>query len=265
MAKEKTIIGIIGGSGFYQFLKGKEVEVKTPYGLPSDKIFISEYEGKEILFLPRHGRKHQLPPHKINYKANLFALKKLGCQRIISPSAVGSLKPQIRPGDFVVCDQFIDRTKREGTFFDGPEVVHISGSEPYCPELRKVAIQSCKSHKINCHKKGTVVIIEGPRFSTKAESEFYSKIGCDVINMTQYPEMVLARELEMCYVNISLVTDYDVGLKHRKDIKSVTTAQVLKIFRENNERIKQVILDMIKRMPKEKNCSCGQALKDAKI
>jgi len=259
----KIEIGIIGGSGFYQFLKGKEVTIKTPYGQPSDKILISKYSGKEIAFLPRHGKKHQYPPHKINYRANLFAFKKLGVERVIAPCAVGSLKPEIKPGDFLICDQFVDRTKRRiDTFFDGPRVAHISMAEPYCPELRKIAIRGCQKLKIPFYKKGTVVVIEGPRFSTKAESEFYSKTA-DIINMTQYPEVVLARELGMCYLNISLVTDYDVGLEGRKDIKPVTAKEVIRIFQKNNEKVKELILEIIKNLPDQRNCKCAAALKEA--
>lgn len=261
----KTKIGIIGGSGFYQFLKGKEILVRTPYGNPSDKIFISQYHGKKIAFLPRHGKNHQYPPHKINYRANLFAFKKLGVERIIAPCAVGSLSPKIKPGDFVFCNQFIDRTKRRtDTFFDGPKVAHISISEPYCPELRKIAIKNCQNLKIPFHKKGTVIVIEGPRFSTRDESNFYSKIG-DIINMTQYPEVALARELGMCYLNISLVTDYDAGLKGKKGIKPVTAKEVIKTFQKNNEKMKELILEIIKNLPEKKNCQCSHALKEAII
>ena len=259
----KIEIGIIGGSGFYQFLKGKEVVIKTPFGQPSDKILISKYSGKEIAFLPRHGKKHQYPPHKINYRANLFAFKKLGVERVIAPCAVGSLKLEIKPGDFLICDQFVDRTKgRIDTFFDGPRVAHISMAEPYCPELREIAIKGCQKLKIPFYKKGTIVVIEGPRFSTKAESEFYSKTA-DIINMTQYPEVVLARELGMCYLNISLVTDYDVGLEGRKDIKPVTAQEVIRIFQKNNEKVKELILEIIKNLPDQRNCKCAAALKEA--
>jgi len=261
----KIKIGIIGGSGFYRFLKGKEVSVSTPYGKTSDKISIFEYKGRKIAFLPRHGKKHQYPPHKINFRANLFALKKLGVERIIAPCAVGSLKPKIKPGDFLICDQFIDRTKERGdTFFDGPKVAHISMAEPYCPELREIAIESCQKLKIPLHKKGTVIVIEGPRFSTRAESKVFSKIA-DIINMTQYPEVVLARELEMCYLNISLVTDYDVGLKGRKDIKPVTAQEVLKIFKQNNKKVKELILEIIRNLPIKKNCQCAFSLKEAMV
>lgn len=261
----KVEIGVIGGSGFYKFLGGKEILVKTPYGQPSDRILISEYSGQKIAFLPRHGKKHQYPPHKINYRANLFALKKLGVKRIIAPCAVGSLKPETKPGHFVICDQFIDRTKRRiDTFFDGPKVAHISMAQPYCPELREIAIQGCQKLKIPFHKEGTVIVIEGPRFSTRAESEIFSKIA-DVINMTQYPEVVLARELEMCYLNISLVTDYDVGLKGRKDIKPVTAKEVMKIFQKNNEKVKELILEIIKNIPEKRNCECSSVLKEATL
>jgi len=261
----KAKIGIIGGSGFYKFLKGKEVLVKTPYGLPSDKILISEYAGQKIVFLPRHGKKHQFPPHKINYQANLFAFKKLGVERIIAPCAVGSLRLEIKPGDFVICDQFIDRTKkRNDTFFDGPKVVHISSAEPYCSELRKIAIRNTQKLKIPFLKRGTVVVIEGPRFSTKAESIYYSKIA-DVINMTQCPEVVLARELQMCYLNISLVTDYDVGIKGREDIETVSIQEIIKIFQKNTAVLKKLILEIIKEMPVQRKCSCQRALKDAVV
>jgi len=276
----KASIGIIGGSGFYEFLKGKEMVVSTPYGKPSDKILISEYAGRKIVFLPRHGKKHQYPPHKIPYRANIWALKKLGCQRIIAPTAVGSLQPKIQPGHFVICDQFVDRTKNcQDTFFDGKiipafgrmwdidfgRVTHISVAEPYCPELRKLTIKTCQKLKIPVHQTGTAVIIEGPRFSTLSESRWFSKMGWQVINMTQYPEVVLARELEMCYVNISLVTDYDVGLEGNKKIKPVTAQDVLKIFRQNNEKVKKIILEMIKILPSQRECQCGQALKNAVV
>lgn len=272
----KVKIGIIGGSGFYEFLEGEEIEMTTPYGAPSDKILISRYLGQEIAFLPRHGKKHQYPPHLINYRANLFALKKLGVEILIAPTAVGSLKSQIKPGDFVLCDQFIDRTgPRKDTFFEGltggilPQeifgrVAHISTAEPYCPLLRQRAAGLCQKLQIPYHNEGTVIVIEGPRFSTKAESRFWAQ-SADVINMTQYPEVALARELEMCYLNISLVTDYDVGLKDRDDIQSVSAQEVGRVFRENNEKLKTLILEIIKDTSKQSSCQCQEALKDAFI
>jgi len=260
-------IGIIGGSGFYKLLAGgQEVTIDTPYGQPSEKVLVSEYAGKKIAFLPRHGRHHQYPPHQINYRANLYAFKELGVRTIIAPCAAGSLKPDIKPGDFVICDQFIDRTKsRKDTFFDGPKVVHISAAEPYCPFLRELASETCSALGLSFQRQGTVVVIEGPRFSNKAESDFYSQTA-DVINMTQYPEVVLARELEICYLNISLVTDYDAGLKGREDVKSVSAQEVLAIFKENNEKLKELILGLVKNIPNEgRTCACGQALQDAAL
>jgi len=261
----RDIIGVIGGSGFYSFIKGKEVSMATPYGKPSDKILIGEIEGRRVVFLPRHGKKHHLPPHKINYRANLFAFKKLGVRRVIAPCAVGSLRASIKPGDIVICDQFIDRTKRrEDTFFNGPRVAHISAADPYCPQLRGVALRICKKLNLSFHKKGRVVVIEGPRFSTFAESQFYSKIG-EVINMTQYPEVILAKELGMCYLNISLVTDYDAGLKGRRDIKAVTAQEVLRVFKENNERVKRLILEIIKNLPSQRSCCCAEIVEKSYV
>jgi len=259
----KAEIGIIGGSGFYSFLEGKEAWVNTPYGAPSDKILLSKHQGRDVAFLPRHGKSHQYPPHKINYRANLFALKKLGMRYILAPCAAGSLKPKIKPGHFVIADQFIDRTKnRQDTFYNGPKAVHIAMVQPYCPALRGLAVNACEELGIKHHKQGTMVVIEGPRFSTKAESEAYSQIA-DVINMTQYPEVVLARELGMCYVNISLVTDYDAGLKAGDDIKPVSAQEVKRVFGRNNERVKKVILKIIENVPEHLPCHCAGALKQA--
>lgn len=261
---EKIKYGVIGGSGFYKFLEGEEVEVNTPYGKPSDKILIAEHAGNKFAFLPRHGKGHKIPPHKINYQANLYALKELGVERIISPSAVGSLRPEKKPGDFVINDQFIDRTKasRQSTFFDGPKVAHVSTAEPYCPELRKLASECCKELNVNHHPGGTVVVIDGPRFSTKAESKHYSSFG-DIISMTQYPEVALAKELEMCYLNISLVTDYDAGLEGRKDIKPVSSEEIVKVVQKNNENVKQVILKIIEKLVKKAECECGNSMENA--
>ena len=262
----KAEIGIFGGSGLYEFFKGgKWVDVKTPYGKPSDKVFLTEYQGKEIAFMPRHGRGHKLPPHKINYRANLFAFKKLGVKRIIAPVAAGSLQLNVKMGDFVVCDQFIDRTKnRMDTFFDGPKTVHISPADSYCPELRDITIKACQKNKIRVHKKGTVVVIQGPRFSTRAESKWFTKMGWEVINMTQYPEVILAKELEMCYVNLTLITDYDVGLEGQK-VKPVSHYEVGKVFAQNIDNVKKVILDMIEMIPQKQRCKCNKALKGAEI
>jgi len=264
---DKIKIGIFGGSGFYKFLgKAEAIEVNTPYGKPSAKITIGEHAGKKIAFLPRHGEKHQYPPHKISYRANIWALKQLGVERIISPSAAGSLQPGIKPGDFVICDQFVDRTwGREDTFFNGPKVAHISSAHPYCPDLRNLAVKSCKELGIKPHEKGTAVIINGPRFSSTAESRWFSSRGWEVINMTQYPEVILAREAEICYVNISLITDFDAGLEGMQDIFPVTADEVVRVFNENNEKVKKAIFKMIEKMPEKRDCQCGEALKTAFI
>jgi 5'-methylthioadenosine phosphorylase len=269
--KEKIKIGIIGGSGFYSFLKGKEIKILTPFGNPSDKILISEYKGIKIAFLPRHGKKHQFPPHKIPFLANIYAFFKLGVERIIAPCAVGSLNPKIKRGDFVIANDFFDFTKqRKNTFYDGKfgkiskKVFHLSPVETFCPELRKIAIRSCKKLKIPFHEKGTVVVIEGPRFSTISESSFFQKVG-DVINMTLLPEAILARELGMCYLNISVVTDYDVGLIGKKKIKPVTAKEVLETFAKNIEKLKRLILEILPKIPTEKHCSCPRVLEEAEV
>ena len=229
-------IGVFGGSGFYSFLDNViEMAVETPYGMPAGKVAIADIHGKKVAFLPRHGKNHEYPPHKIPYRANLWAMKALGVKQIIGPNACGSLQPHVKPGDFVICDQFIDRTYcREQTFYDGPIATHVSAADPYCPALRDIAINKSKALNIPVHDKGTVVVIQGPRFSTRAESKWFASQGWEVINMTQYPECYLARELEICYVNISLITDFDVGLEGKEGIKSVTHEEVIKVFTENN-------------------------------
>ncbi|OQA20914.1 MAG: S-methyl-5'-thioadenosine phosphorylase [Actinobacteria bacterium ADurb.Bin346] len=260
-------IGVFGGSGFYNFLKIKEeINLKTPYGKPSDSIIIGELEGKNVAFLPRHGKNHSIPPHRINYRANVYAMKQLGVKRIFAPCAAGSLQPHIKPGDFVICDQFVDRTNcRNDTFYDGPEVIHISTAEPYCPVLRDAVMQSSQRLKIPYHGNGTVVIIQGPRFSTKSESRWYSARGWEVINMTQYPEVTLARELEICYVNISLITDYDAGLEGHPGVKPVSGSDVIKIFNENNDKLRSLLFDAIPAVPQERSCVCATALTGAAI
>jgi len=254
----KADIGVFGGSGFYSFLKDvEEIEVETPYGSPSDKISLAEVDGKKVAFLPRHGKKHQLPPHLVPYRANLYAMKQLGVRKIIGPNSSGSLQPHIKPGDFVICDQFVDRTKgRKDTFFEGPEVVHTSPAHPYCPQLRKIAVEAGRKLGITIHERGTVVVIEGPRFSTTAESRWFSKMGWDVVNMTQYPEGYLAKELGICYVNISLVTDFDAGLEGNENIAPVSHEEVLKVFNQNVEKVKDMIFEVIKNIDLS-DASCG--------
>lgn len=268
--KKLAEIGIIGGSGFYKFfdrnIKIKEVEIETKFGKPSDKIAIGSFSGKKVAFLPRHGKNHQIPPHKIPYRANIAVLKEIGVERIIAPAAVGSLKTKIEPGDFVICDQFVDRTKsRKDTFFDGPKVAHIEAAYPYCPELRKIAIAQAKKLKLSVHPRGTAVVIEGPKFSTLAESLWFSRAGWDVVNMTQYPEVVLALEMGVCYLNISLVTDYDVGIYAKSKIEPVSIEQVLTNFAKNTDKLKNLIGEIIKNIPKKKKCNCQKKSEKAGV
>ena len=259
-------IGVFGGSGFYQLLeKVEETAINTPYGAPSDKVAIGEISGRKVAFLPRHGHGHKHPAHAINYRANLWAMKLLGVKRIIAPSSVGSLQPHIKPGDFVICDQFIDRTSgRKDTFYDGPVSIHISTADPYCPELRELAVKAARDMEITVHPRGTVVVIQGPRFSTKAESRWFTKMGWDLVNMTQYPEVTLARELEICYLNISLVTDYDAGLEGT-DIEPVSADDVIRVFNQNNRKVRDLIFKLIPDIPAERSCPCATALKNAVI
>lgn len=255
-------IGIFGGSGFYSLLDNvQEVAVETPYGAPSDTIAIAEIAGKKVAFLPRHGKQHQYPPHLVNYRANLWAMKSLGVKQIMGPCAAGSLQPNVKPGEFVIVDQFVNRTwGRKDTFFEGPIVRHIPAAEPYCSRMRETAIKSAKKLGITIHETGTVVVISGPRFSTKSESREYSRNGWEVINMTQYPEGWLARELGICYVNIALITDYDVGLEGNPDIKPVTHEEVLKVFNSNNDKLRNLLFAMIENLPQNPACSCGDHL-----
>ncbi|NLK71611.1 MAG: S-methyl-5'-thioadenosine phosphorylase [Clostridiales bacterium] len=246
----KADIGVFGGSGFYSFLDGvEEIDIETPYGKPSDKIAIATINGKKVAFLPRHGKHHSLPPHKVPYKANIYAMKMLGVKALISPCSCGSLQKDIKPGDFVICDQFIDRTYgREITFFEGLEVKHISAADPYDEKLRQIAIESAKEIGITCHERGTIVVIQGPRFSTKAESKWFTDMGWHVVNMTQFPEGYLAMEQEIPTVNVSLVTDYDAGLVAEENIEPVTMEEVFKVLNDNIERVKALIYKMIEKI-----------------
>lgn len=244
-------IGVFGGSGFYSLLENvREVKVDTPYGPPSEAVMLAEVGGRKVAFLPRHGRNHTIPPHGINYRANVWAMRSLGVKAIISPCAAGSLQMHVAPGSFVVCDQFVDRTTgRKDTFFDGPIVTHVSPAETYDPVLRKIAIETIRENGIECHETGTVVVIQGPRFSTKAESKWFHEAGWEVINMTQYPEAYLCRELGMAVVNIALITDYDSGV--HAGAEAVTAHDVLEVFNRNAENIKKVVLEMIVKFPED--------------
>lgn len=259
-------IGIFGGSGFYSLVEGLvEHTVHTPYGAPSSAVSVGTLGGRGVAFIPRHGPHHEIPPHAINYRANLWAFKELGVSRVLAPSAAGSLQPHVHPGDVVICDQLVDRTSgRAQTYHDGPLSVHVSFADPYCPELRPLAAAAARSAGMSVHETGTVVVIEGPRFATRAESAWYQRQGWEVINMTQYPEAYLARELEMCFVNLSLITDYDVGVPG--DDRVVTSATVLEVFQRNNDRLRELLFAVIPRLgPPPADDPCVRALDGARV
>jgi len=261
-------VGVFGGSGFYQLLEDVEVHrMETPYGPPSDAVTIGQVGTKRVAFLPRHGRDHSIPPHRINYRANVWAMRELGVQWVFGPCAVGSLQPHVRPGEFVLCDQFVDRTRgRADTFYDGPIATHVSAADPYCPTLRALVAEVARSQGLPLHERGTVVVIQGPRFSTRAESRWFRSQGWEVINMTQYPEAILARELGLCYVNISLVTDYDVGVEGDPEAKPVSAEEVMRTFAANNAKLRALILEAIARLPERNTCPlCPHALDRARV
>ena len=257
----KADIGVFGGSGFYSFLTDvEEVKVSTPYGETSDSIFISKIGNHRVAFMPRHGRKHTIPPHLINYRANVWAMKHLGCKRVISPCAAGSLQAHVKPGNFVICDQFVDWTDgRKSTFLEGPFVQHPSPVDTYCPEMRAATKQTAKELGINLHETGTMVVINGPRFSTKAESSFFTNQGWSVIGMTAFPENYLVKEMNMCPLNISLITDYDAGING--DMPPVSHEEVLKVFNKNVENLKALLFQMIEKLPAMRNaCTCASSV-----
>jgi 5'-methylthioadenosine phosphorylase len=255
-------IAVIGGTGVYDpeiLGERREVKVYTPYGAPSDVITLGTYKGRNVAFVPRHGRGHQIPPFRINNRANIWALKQLGVRQIVASSAVGSLRDDYKPGDFVITDQFIDRTKsRPDTFYEGGKICHISSADPICPQLHDYFVDQAEKLGFTVHPKGTYVCIEGPRFSTRAESRLFRQWGCDIIGMTLYPEVVLAREMEMCYVSIGMVTDYDVWAE-----KPVSSDEVVETMRENSAKFKKLITRALPGMPRDRTCGCGEALKYA--
>jgi 5'-methylthioadenosine phosphorylase len=258
-------VGVFGGSGFYSFLEDVEqLELDTPYGKPSATLTVGEVGGKRIAFLPRHGPNHELPPHRIPYRANVWAMKELGVRRIIGPNASGALRADLELGEFVVCDQFVDRTAgRVDTFYDGPETTHVSAADPYCPDLRQLLVETAHELGIKARDGGTVVVVQGPRFSTRAESKWFQAAGWDVINMTAYPEGYLARELELCYANISMVTDHDVGVE---GAAPVSQEQVVSVFDENNEKLRDLLLAVIPRIsPQPAEHLCATALRGARF
>jgi 5'-methylthioadenosine phosphorylase len=258
------VIGVFGGSGFYEFLDDvEELRVDTPYGEPSAAIRVGEIGGRQVAFMPRHGDKHQFPPHKVNFRANVWAMREAGVRRIIGPCACGSLQPDLHPGTFVVADQFVDRTRgRADTFYDD-RTVHASAADPYCPELRGILVDEAKALGIDVRGGGTVVVIQGPRFSTKAESRWFTSMGWAVVNMTQYPEAWLARELELCYATVALVTDYDVGLEGVPEIEAVSAESAFRVFAENLDRLRDLLFRAIPRIGPQPEDVCATALASA--
>ncbi len=256
------IVGIFGGSGLYQLLEGaREVVVPTPYGPASDRVFLGEMAGRQVAFMPRHGRAHSIPPHRINFRANLYAMREVGARRILAPCAVGSLRREIEPGQVTIPHQFVDRTwGRQDTYWDGPQVQHLSAADPYCPELGEAAAAAARRQGATVHPAQTLVVIQGPRFSTRSESRWFSSQGWGVIGMTGYPEVVLARELGLCYAAIALVTDYDAGLEGSEDVAPVTHEQVLAVFAANIDRVRKILFDLVEHLPQRAGCSCASGV-----
>ena len=253
-------IGVFGGSGFYAFLDDpEEIEIDTPYGKPAAPVTVGSVGERRVAFIPRHGRDHEFPPHRVPYRANVWAMKELGVTRLFGPSAAGSLRRDILPRTFVVCDQAIDFTKsRDTTFYDGPTTTHVSFADPYCPVLRNTLVDAARDASIAHRDGGTMVVIEGPRFSTRAESKMFAQVGGDVIGMTQFPEVTLAKELSLCFANVALVTDYDVGVD---DIAPVSHAEVLKVFGENIDALRDLLFAAIPNLPADRSgCACADAL-----
>lgn len=256
-------IGVIGGSGFYEFLQdAAEVVVDTPYGPPSDALTIGTVAGRQVAFLPRHGRDHRFPPHRIPYLANMWALRSVGVRQVLAPSAVGSLAGHYGRGTLVIPDQIVDRTSgREQTYY-AEGAVHIQFADPYCPAGRAAAIAAARASGWDPVPGGTLVVIEGPRFSSRAESRWYAAQGWTVVGMTGHPEAVLARELALCYTTLSLVTDLDAGVDEGE---GVTHAEVLAVFAENVVRLRRLLMALIPELPEERSCPCPDVLDGLKL
>jgi 5'-methylthioadenosine phosphorylase len=267
MPDEQATIGVIGGSGFSRFVDDvMEVSLTTPWGAPSAPIHLGTLGDRRIAFLARHGPGHVVPPHMINVRANLWALRELGVERIFGPCAAGSLRFDLPPGTFVVCDQLVDRTSgRPDTYYDGPAVNHVSFADPYCPELRGILVAGGEATGNDIRPDGTVVVVQGPRFSTRAESRWYRQAGWDVINMTQYPEAYLARELGICYATVALVTDYDTGVEDEPGIEPVDIETVFAVMRDNVDRVRALLEQAIATVPIERSCKCAGAPGDVAI
>jgi 5'-methylthioadenosine phosphorylase len=258
------LVGVIGGSGFYEFLtSADEVAVTTPYGEPSDPIMIGEVAGRRVAFVPRHGRDHRFPPHRIPYRANLWALRSLGVRQVLAPSAVGSLTVSYGPGTLVIPDQLVDRTTgRDSTFYDAGGAVHVPFADPYCPVGRALAAATARTAGWVPASSGTLVVIQGPRFSTRAESQWYAAQGWTLVGMTALPEAALARELALCYTSLALVTDTDAGAVEGE---GVTQDEVFEVFAENVPRLRALVENLIGALPTERTCPCPDALAGIKL
>jgi len=258
-------IGIVGGSGLYQIpgLSIKEYKyLITPFGDPSDSFMIGELSGKEIVFLSRHGVKHHIPPHKINYRANIWGFKQLGVERILSIGAVGGIADEIIPGMIIIYDQIIDMTKnRYSTFYDGDEVIHIDFTEPYCPELRNSLFMAGENLGIKLRNTGTYVCVNGPRLETRAEIKMFLNLGIDIVGMTAMPEAVLAREAEICLAGVAVVTNYAAGITGKR----LTTKEVIVTMEESTTIVAKLLLKTLSLIPGERGCSCKDVLKEARI
>jgi len=259
-------IGVMGGSGLYSmpgFTGQREVAVETPFGEPSDHFIVGDLEGQEVAFLARHGRGHRISPSELNFRANIFAMKSLGVERIVSLSAVGSLKEEHKPLDFVIPDQFVDRTRgRISTFFGEGLVAHVSFADPVCPQLASTVDAACRAAGVNGKKGGTYICMEGPMFSTKAESNLYRSWGMDVIGMTNLQEAKLAREAEICYVTVAMVTDYDCW---NSEHDAVEVTDIIRVLVQNAANAARVVAEAVKAMPVERACKCGSSLQHALI
>lgn len=254
-------IGILGGSGLYDFLTDAvSVPVETPYGAPSDQVSVGEVAGRRVAFLPRHGRGHRLPPHRIPYRANLWALRSLGVRQVLGPCAVGSLQGAYGPGTLVVPDQLVDRTSgRSQTYYDGPpaRVVHVAFGDPYCRDGRLAAVRAAQDSGWAAVDGGTLVVVDGPRFSTRAESRWFATQGWRVVGMTGHPEAALARELALCYTCVALVTDFDAGVDTGH---GVTQSEVFAVFEANVARLRTLLVDLVGALPHDRGCACPSAL-----
>ena len=263
MENNKTKIGIIGGSGVDNpdILEDyKKIKKHTPYGRPSDLITVGKYQGREVAIIARHGEGHRIFPSLVNYRANIWALKEMGVTHILATTACGSLKEEVEPGHLVILDQFIDRTtKRHQTFYEGQEVCHIPMGDPFCARIRQLLIATSKNLNIKAHEKGTMITIEGPRFSTKAESNLFRSWGADVINMTTVPEAVLAREAGICYASVAMATDYDCWHDSKEP---VSIEMILNVMKGNAENVMKILLEAIPKIDWE-NCLCNEAIKSA--